>query len=166
MLIPTRALIPVIWNARQDLEELEAGRVPADGAGVGRRSRFTSWLSPARKHPSDILLHDSSCTRDKVLTLFHTHRPVQGNNVETRVLSLSSRGEKRRGREDGRGWKMELYRFFELLRYWLEMIAWWEIGGGDGTYGTYGSLCWEKFELDDWIFRVRTLFVLCEMLNV
>lgn len=101
MLIPTRALIPVIWNARQDLEELEAGRVPADGAGVGRRSRFTSWLSPARKHPSDILLHDSSCTRDKVLTLFHTHRPVQGNNVETRVSSLSCRGEKRRGR----GWK-------------------------------------------------------------
>lgn len=64
MLIRTRALILVISNARQDLEELGAELPFREYQHrVHWRSCFTSWLSPVRKHSLIYTLNDASLSR-------------------------------------------------------------------------------------------------------
>lgn len=89
--------------------------VLADRGWQGRRSRFTSWLSPARKHP---LIY--SCTialasePDKVLTLFHTQGETHGRAREqrgdTRFEFISPR--RKEGRVE-RGGRWSCIEFFE-----------------------------------------------------
>lgn len=171
MLIPTRALIPVIWNARQDLEELEA----SSRIGVGRVGGVVSRVGCRRRENTPLIY---SCTialasePDKVLTLFHTQGETHGRAREqrgdTRFEFISPR--RKEGRVE-RGGRWSCIEFFESFWYRLEMI---EIGGGDGTVHMLFSLCWEKFKLDGWFLlcthclcfvRCWTCFLICEYVS-